>query len=316
MTDDAAVPSLSQFPVPGTIARRDELHALGVSNARIRSAVRSGRWQEPVRGVIVSHSGPLTQHERWLVALAFAGPDACLSHHSALRVWGAKAEELEPAARVAGVSGIYRAVEDGGMVEVSRLHGQHMASHGFVVVHQSRRPLRGLEPSGLRVTNAARAAVDVALTAATRGDVEHVVADVLQKRLTSVARLMEEAFFAGSAATPWLKAALEDAGRGMRSVGESDLRRVILAAGLPEPEWNAPIETPAGTYFVDALWRRKRVAAEADGQAYHLGAREWGDDLRRQNAIHGAGVVLLRFPVRRLREEPNGCGQEMHILVA
>jgi hypothetical protein len=309
------VPSLSQFPVRGTIARRDELHALGISNARIRSAVRSGRWQEPVRGVIVSHSGPLTQRERWLVALAFAGPDACLSHHSALRVWGAKAEELEPASRVAGVSGIYRAVEDGGMVEVSRLHGQHMTSQGFVVVHQSRRPLRGLEPSGLRVTNAARAALDVALTAATRADVEHVVADVLQERLTSVARLLEESFFAGSASTPWLKSALEDAGRGMRSVGESDLRRVILAAGLPEPEWNAPVETPTGTYFVDALWRRKRVAAEAYGQAYHLGAREWGQDLRRQNAIHGAGVVLLRFPVRRLREEPNGCGQDMHVLV-
>jgi hypothetical protein len=310
------VPSLSQFPLRGTIARRDELHALGVSNARIRTAVRSGRWQEPVRGVIVSHTGPLTQRERWLVALGFAGPDACLSHHSALRVWGAKADELAPAPRVAGVSGDFRPIEDGGMVEVSRIHGQHMASHGFIVVHQSRRPLRPIEMSDLRVTNAARAAVDVALTCQRRADVEHVVADVLQKRLTSVARLMEETFFAGRAATAWLEEAVADAGRGLRSVGENELRRVIVAAGLPEPEWNAPIETSAGTFFVDALWRSRRVAAEADGQAYHLGAREWGEDLRRQNAIHGAGVVLLRFPVRRLREEADDCGREMHVLVA
>ena len=102
----------------------------------------------------------------------------------------------------------------------------------------------------------------------------------------------------------------------MRSVGESDLRRVVLAAGLPEPEWNAPIETAAGRYFVDALWRHKRVAAEADGLAYHLSARDWGADLRRQNAIHRAGVVLLRFPVRRLRTEERACGEELRPLVA
>jgi hypothetical protein len=36
----------------------------------------------------------------------------------------------------------------------------------------------------------------------------------------------------------------------------------------------------------------------------------------RQNAIHGVGVVLLRFPVLRLRQEPSHCGHEMHVLVA
>ena len=191
-----------------------------------------------------------------------------------------------------------------------------MASHGFVVVHQSRRPLQMVELDGLRATGAARAAIDVAVTAHRRADVDHVIADVLQKGLTTVASLADETRLAGRLATPWLRSAVEDAGRGMRSVGESELRRVVRAAGLPEPEWNAPIETAGGTYFVDALWRSKRVAAEADGQAYHFDARAWGDDLRRQNAIHGAGVLLLRFPVRRLRTEPVGCGRELYALVA
>jgi very-short-patch-repair endonuclease len=288
----------------------------GISSARIRTAIRSGRWQEPVRGVVVPHTGPLTQRERWLVALAFAGPDACLSHRSALRLWGARAEELAAARRVAGIVGDFRAPLDGGMVEVSRVHGQHMASHGFVVVHQSRRRLDAVEVSGIRAVAAARAAVDVALTVDRRSDVDHVVADVLQKGLATVEELVEETRVAGRAATPWLRAAVADASRGMRSVGESDLRRVVLAAGLPEPEWNAPIETASGVFFVDALWRSKRVAAEADGLAYHLSARDWAADLRRQNAIHGSGVVLLRFPVRRLRIEPVGCGRELHALVA
>jgi hypothetical protein len=310
------VPAASQFPPSWQLARREALRRSGISNARIRTAVATGRWQEPVRGVVVPHSGALTQRERWLVALAYAGPESCLSHRSALRLWGSKAEELAAARRVAGVLGDFRALPDGGMVEVSRLHGQHMASHGFVVVHQTRRPLEVVELSDLRSTGAARAAVDVAVTASRRSDVDHVIADVLQKGLATVEQLAEETRLAGRLATSWLKAAVEDAGRGMRSVGESDLRRVVLAAGLPEPEWNAPVETDAGTYFVDALWRSKRVAAEADGLAYHLSARDWAADLRRQNAIHGAGVVLLRFPVRRLRQEPDGCGREMHALVA
>lgn len=275
-----------------------------------------GKWQEPVRGVIVPHSGSLTQRERWLVALAFAGDQACLSHHSALRLWGAKADELAAARRVAGVLGDYQPVPEGGMVEVTRLHGQHMASHGFVVVHQSRRPLDVVEVSGLRTTRAARAAVDVSLTARRRADVDHVVSDVLQRGLTTVDELAEEARATGSAATAWLRGAVCDAGRGMRSVGESELRRVVVAAGLPEPEWNAPVATASGTYYVDALWRERRVAAEADGMAYHLSAHDWGADLRRQNDVVATGLTLLRFPVRRLREESSACGAELWRLVA
>jgi very-short-patch-repair endonuclease len=99
--------------------------------------------------------------------------------------------------------------------------------------------------------------------------------------------------------------------RGMRSVGESDLRRVIAASDLPEPEWGAAIDTPAGTYFVDAYWRSRRVAAEADGAMFHLGAADWDRDLRRQNAIQGAGVRLFRIPVRRLRTAGPRCADEL-----
>lgn len=123
--------------------------------------------------------------------------------------------------------------------------------------------------------------------------------------------LEEEAALLGRRLTPWLQQALGDARRGMRSVGESDLRRVVLMAGLPEPEWGAAIETPSGTYFVDAYWRHQRVAAEADGAAFHLSAADWSKDLRRQNALQGARVTLFRFPVRRLRAEPLDCGLEL-----
>jgi hypothetical protein len=201
---------------------------------------------------------------------------------------------------------------EGGLVEVTTPHGRHLRSRGFVVVHQSRRPVgEGHLVDRLPVTSPARAAVDVAVTSVRRPDVDHVIADVLQRDLCSVPQLEEEAAILGRRLTPWLRQALRDARRGMRSVGEADLRRVLELAGLPEPEWGAAIDTDAGTYFVDAYWRKKRVAVEADGAAFHLSAGDWSADLRRQNAIQGAGVTLFRFPVRRLRAEPMICGLEL-----
>jgi hypothetical protein len=163
----------------------------------------------------------------------------------------------------------------------------------------------------LPVSSPARAAVDVAITSGRRSNVDHVVADVLQRGLCTVRDLEEEVALLGRRLTPWLQQALADARRGMRSVGESDLRRAVVMTGLPEPEWGAAIETASGTYFVDAFWRRQRVAAEADGAAFHLSEADWSQDLRRQNALQGARVTLFRFPVRRLRAEPLDCGLEL-----
>jgi hypothetical protein len=292
-----------------TVAHRRQLAGLGVDKDRIRRAVRSGRWQEPVPGVVVLHSGALTRHERHLTALAWAGPTGRLSHSSALVLHQARIDEprararARARARVAGVRGAYEDPPDAGLVEVSVPHGRHWASVGFVVVHQSRRPLGDLVLKGLRTTSAARAAVDPALSARRRQDVDHVVADVLRKGLTDVEELAEEVRAAGRRPGPWLRAAVRDAVRGMRAVGESDLRQVALAAGLPEPEWGAAIETPSGIFHVDAYWRRQRLGVEADGAAFHLSAADWESDLLRQNAILGVGVRLLRFPVRRLRRE-------------
>jgi very-short-patch-repair endonuclease len=153
--------------------------------------------------------------------------------------------------------------------------------------------------------------VDVAVSSSRRADVDHVIADVLQRSLCTAVDLEEQGALLGRRMTVWLQHALADARRGMRSVGEADLRRALEMAGVSEPEWGAAIETPSGTYFVDAYWRRKRVAAEADGAAFHLSAGDWARDLRRQNALQGARITLFRFTVRRLRAEPMLCGLEL-----
>jgi len=299
------------------VAPRSVLLAGGLTPYRLRTAVRAGRWQEPLPGVFVSHSGPLTQAERWRAALHYVGAGAVLSHRTALVAWGARIREPAAARRVAGVRGDYATPVEGGLVEVTAPHGRHVLPRGFVVVHQSRRPVaEGFVVDRLAVAPPAPAAVDVAMTSFRSADVDHVIADVLQRNLCSVRDLEEEAVALGRRLGPWLQQALDDARRGMRSVGEADLRRAIRMAGVPEPEWGAPIETPSGTFFVDAYWRRARVAAEADGAAFHLSAQDWGADLRRQNALQSVRVTLFRYPVRRLRAEPMVCGAELLTHVA
>jgi hypothetical protein len=197
------VPTVSVFPGEQSVAHRRALRTAGVSNQRVRTAVRTGRSQEPLRGVVVAHGGPLTQRERWQVGLDFARPASCLSHHSALRLWGARADELPASRRTAGVAGDYTSPVEGGMVEVSRTHGPHMASHGFVVVHQSRRPLHAVIRDGLPTTTAARAVVDVSLSARRRQDVEHAVSDSLQRAFTTVDDLFAEARAVGRRLAPW-----------------------------------------------------------------------------------------------------------------
>ena len=293
------------------MAHRRELANLGVGKDRIRRAVRAGRWQAPLPGVVVLHSGALTRRERYLAALAWAGPHGRLSHTSALLLHRARITEPFAPRRVAGVRGDYEQPEDAGLVQVTVPHGRHLASVGFVVVHQSRRPLGDLVVDGFPTTTAARAAIDVALTADRRRDVDHVIADVLQKRLAQVEDLAAETRAAGRLVTPWLRMTLAEAALGIRSVGEADLRAVVRDARLPEPEWGASLETTGGTVFLDAYWRRQRLAAEADGAAFHLNAKDWEEDLVRQNAISGEGVRVLRFAVRRLRAQRKACGAEI-----
>ena len=66
-----------------------------------------------------------------------------------------------------------------------------------------------------------------------------------------------------------------------------------------------------GLFHLDASWPAHRVGAEADGAAFRLSARDWQFDLRRQNAVQGTGVRLMRFPVSRPRADGHTCGREM-----
>jgi hypothetical protein len=59
-----------------------------VTRDEIRWQVSSGRWQRPCRGVVVAHSGELTDEQALRVALMHAGPRAVLAGLTAARLDG------------------------------------------------------------------------------------------------------------------------------------------------------------------------------------------------------------------------------------
>ncbi|MET0931723.1 MAG: hypothetical protein ABWX74_19545 [Aeromicrobium sp.] len=62
-----------------TVFRTAELVAIHGRGA-VRHALASGRWQSPRRGVVVTHSGPLSTDEVELVALHTCAPGSALVH--------------------------------------------------------------------------------------------------------------------------------------------------------------------------------------------------------------------------------------------
>ena len=272
-----------------------DLIAAGCSEPTLSRRLRAGHWQRPLRGVVVAHSGPITQQQGRRAALLWAGPRAVLSHHSAGVMLGLRVTEQ--------------------LVDVTLPHGNPRSSTAFVRTHQSNRRTSVVYRSGLPCTPVARTVIDVACTLRRRNDVRALVSDSVQRGLTTFAALAREAELAPRHNPMLLRSALEEVAAGARSAGEAEFRRLVRLAGLPEPELNAKVVAGQRSYTVDALWRDCRVIVEIDGMANHSRIDQWEADLRRQNALHAAGYLVIRFPVRRLFSDPEGVIAELRTVL-
>ena len=267
------------------------LVASGLRYRTVRRRIRAGWWQQPVPGVVCRTTGTLTPRQRLLAALLYVGADAAVSHASAVAVWS----------RTAGPD---RTI-------VTALPGRHPVSTPLVWVRQSTRPFRPLGVAGIRVTPPARSVLDAALDLRRLAEVDALFGRSVQRRLVTVDELAEELAAAPSAGSRLPRRAMSALAAGSHAASEAQLCRLLRRAGVPAPELNAAVETSLGTRYVDALWRALCRGVEIDGQAFHLDADAWQADLRRQNAIQSAGVVLMRVPAQRLWTEPGAVVAEI-----
>lgn len=83
------------------------------------------------------------------------------------------------------------------------------------------------------------------------------------------------------------------------SARETALRLLVVRAGFPEPEPNAPITLAKGRVIRgDLVFRDARVLLEYEGEHHRTDAAQWALDLERYNELALSGWLVIRISRR------------------
>jgi hypothetical protein len=217
--------------------------------AQLRWRVRSGRWQKPMRGIVVAHSGPLTEDQILQVALAWAGPRAALGGLTAAILDGLRGYgDRDPSSDR--------------LVHVVLPPGRNLRPplQGIRVMRHYSRLLEDEDVHPLKVprrTRTARSIIDAASWMPSERGAMAVVAAGVQQRLARVSDL-EQAV----ARNPRLRRrnlianALGDIAGGAQALSELDFtRQVIRRHKLPEPSRQmARRDRDGRRRYIDVAW--------------------------------------------------------------
>jgi very-short-patch-repair endonuclease len=195
------------------------------------------------------------------------------------------------------------------------------------------------DESGLRVTSAARTAVDLAaeLDLPRALMVTDCVArqEVLRRRSPKSLRGPLDPLLADLSVASMRKASKNAITRRTRrritlaldltdprheSPGESFSFGHIYLAGLPLPTPQAPISTSQGTFFSDFVWEELKVAAEVDGKVKYgtlAYINEHGENeslvqqSTRESLVRGAGWDVMRWLFSKVLYMPDNVIREL-----
>ncbi|WP_344690309.1 DUF559 domain-containing protein [Blastococcus jejuensis] len=224
-------------------------------------------------------------------ALLHAGPQAALSHLTALAVWGERRLEhplhltVEESLRRAGAPGLI----------VHRRKRFDPDSDQCVIRH------------GLRITTLPRTVIDswpllppderrpLTLDLARRG---RVTADLLDEALAERPNI---------AGRRLLRQTIELIADGCQSELEAHgVLNVFRHRSLPRSVGQYRIELPSGRISLDRAWPEVKVAVELDGARYHTSPEDRRRDLARDTALAALGWVVLRFTFAEVLRDPEG----------
>jgi hypothetical protein len=271
----------------------------GISPARMRTLVRTGRWQQLWLGVYAAFTGEPSRDAVLWSAVLRAGPQAILSHETAAELYGIldRREKL---------------------IHVTVPQPQHVLPVTGLVIHRSSRALETRAPGLLPPrTLAEETVLDLAQAATSFDDVVALLARSCQRRLTTPFLLSESVRM--RAKTRWrteIDLALRDVADGVHSVLEHRyLRDVERAHGLPTAKRQAGGMQHGHAIHRDARYGRYGVVVELDGKASHPDEQRWRDK-HRDNAAAADGLVTLRYGWADVTEHPCETASEIGAVLA
>jgi hypothetical protein len=265
-----------------------------LSPEALRWRMKSGRWQQPCRGVVVAHSGPLTEPQMLRIATIWGGSGAAVAGLTAARLqglhgfddWTNAIHLLLPATRTARAA----------------------APPISLVVHYSRHLTQAdIHPARhIPQTRIARSLVDAAAWMRTDRGAQAVLAAGVQQGLTIVPQLAAEVERNQRLnRRKLIVKALGDIAGGSHALSELDfIRLVVRQFNLPVPDRQVPRRDENGRRrWLDACWEKARLIVEIDGAA-HLDVLTYWDDMDRANDLILEHYRILRFPAWVVRSRP------------
>jgi hypothetical protein len=280
----------------GGVVARWQLIPLGVTPHAIKSWLRSGRLHCLFRGVYALGHRAITPKGHVLAPVLAYGDGAVLSHRSAADWWGFSRTSRRP-------------------VDVT-VPGRTRTGQRGIDLHLA----RSLDPrdvtafEGVPITTVARTLLDLA--------------EVVPRRKLKAA--VEEADRRGDYDGLAVKELLaRSPGRhGLKPLSDllsdftyDELSREELEAlffdfckeyGVARPSMNCSIEG----HTVDAHWPGTNLVVELDSRAFHLNAKAFEEDRKRDAQLLLAGYRVVRITYRQLTQEPATIANLLKTLLA
>jgi very-short-patch-repair endonuclease len=276
-----------------------------MTRSELRWRVASGRWQRPCRGVVVAHSGPLTERQLLRIALLWAGPHAALAGLTAARLdgftWSAgKGSIANGSIHVIAQAGHKRRPVPPRLNIVTH-YARTLTSAD---VHPTRQPRR---------TRIARSLVDAAAWMPTDKGAMAVLAAGVQQRLVRIDDLRRVAERTETLRRRGLMTdTLGDIEGGAQALSELDFtQQVVRRYRLPEPSRQMARRDGRGRRrWIDVAWDEWKVVVEIDGAQHTDPLQRW-DDMERDNGLRIDGYQPLRFPAWLVRQNPEHVAREI-----
>jgi very-short-patch-repair endonuclease len=108
----------------------------------------------------------------------------------------------------------------------------------------------------------------------------------------------------GTALLSRLIARRSGAGRVPFNRFERELRRVLVAGGLPDPEAQHEVRVQGRRFFLDFAYPAQRIGIEADGYRFHGTLGSWENDHERRTLLTLGGWKMVHVRWQQLVERP------------
>lgn len=270
----------------GAILRSEIQRQVGVR--KLRGEIASGLLIPYGRNVLMDHARAAEFTTRAAAAILHAGPEAALTSHSAVRLFGCAAADVAP-------------------IHVLMPYERHLRSRPGLTVHNGRFTAADVEiVQRIRVLRLEASLAEMICRARPRvalACLDQALAMVPpEQRLTLRGRIAEEVVARPDPRGRVRATQLLELATGLpESPAESWLLLIMVEGGIPMPSLQYSVCDLSGRerYRLDFAWEELKIAVEYDGYEAHEGRAEL--DKARDEDLRRRGWLVVRADVSDLK---------------